>query len=67
MFKKFLKVYSEYPCFLKSRMVLKTLALMLLKSYSLAVFSECVVAFGASEELSGGLVASTGLNLPNVG
>jgi len=37
------------------------------KSYGLAVFSEGVVAFGASEELRGGFVASSGLYLPCVG
>ena len=32
----------------------------------LAVFSECEVAFGASQELSRGFVSASGLNLPNV-
>jgi hypothetical protein len=32
----------------------------------LRVFSECVVAFGASEELRGRLVAASGLHLPNI-
>ncbi len=34
--------------------------------WGLGVFSEGVVAFGATEELRGGFVSASGLNLPNV-